>query len=96
MRMASVTRNSAFLPGKLNRAKAYPPSTETASVKATVAGHQGVAQVLAHPRLVVGERHVVAEAPAVGLRRAALRRDRGHRRPEQREQEKIPSPPVRT
>jgi hypothetical protein len=36
MRIASVTRNSRFLPGKENRANAYPPSSEIPSVSATV------------------------------------------------------------
>jgi hypothetical protein len=34
--MASVSRNRMFLPGKLNRAKAYPPRIEISSVTMTV------------------------------------------------------------
>ena len=36
IRIASVDRNSRSLPGNLNRANAYPPSSDTTSVSSTV------------------------------------------------------------
>src|SRR6478735_1754152 len=47
----------------------------------------GVPQVLDDPRLVPGERLVVAEPPAVDLVRARLRRERRHAGPHEREEE---------
>ncbi|WP_448631004.1 hypothetical protein [Cellulomonas soli] len=48
---------------------------------------QRVAQVGQHAGLVVGERHVVAEAVPVDLRRTWLRRHRAHGGPDQRVEE---------